>query len=356
MARNSDGRQRGQFESLEQRNLLAGDVLVNVVGNNLRIEGDAEGNEILITAGAEAGTFIVTGLDGTTLGGETDPVEVSGIRNIRVNLGDGADLVALAGAEVRGNVTVRTGLGDDRVLVGTEGGAAELAGVLPADATVNVSGSLKISTGAGLDQVAVDGATVSRLSVDAGEDNDVVSLGSTDALGDLSARLVARHGAHINLGDGNDDLNIDQVSTRGALIARGGVGDDTVNATVAEAAVMLVSTDGGIDGITLADLDVRHLGVHSGEGNDTVNVSDSVFTSLGIGLGAGDDTLTTSTLQARIALLGGGEGEDTLDEVAASVFAHQRIHGFEIPPEVNSPANNRRGLLGGLLARVLGRR
>ncbi len=39
MARDTRG--RGRFESLEQRDLLAGDVLVNVVGGNLMVQGDA---------------------------------------------------------------------------------------------------------------------------------------------------------------------------------------------------------------------------------------------------------------------------------------------------------------------------
>jgi hypothetical protein len=352
MAARSSAQLRGRFESLEQRQLLAGDVLVNVVGGNLRIEGDVEANKILITSGAEAGTFVVTGLDGTLLEGATDPITVTGIRNISVDLGDGDDLVAVAGATVRGNVSIRTGVGDDRVAVGTDGGAAELAGALPADLSVEVRGSLNVSTGAGEDQVSIDDAVAALLNVSTGDDNDVVALGSDEPLGDLAARLVARHGAHVDLGAGNDQLSIDQVETRGLLLAHGGLGDDSIDASLTEAATMLVSSDGGVDQVTLVDLDVRHLGVHSGEGNDTVDIRDSVFATLGVALGDGDDTLTTSALEARVALLAGGEGEDTLDEITASVFAHRRILGFEIPPDVNT---NQLPSLRRILGRLLGR-
>jgi hypothetical protein len=352
MAARSLAQLRGRFESLEQRHLLAGDVLVNVVGGNLRIEGDVEANKILITAGAEAGTFVVTGLDGTTLGGETDPVTVTDVRNIHVAMGDGDDLVAVAGASVRGHVAIRTGEGNDRVAVGTDGGAAELAGVLPEDLAVEVRGSLSIATGAGADQVSVDSTTAALVKVSAGDDNDVVNLGSDESLGDLTARLTARLGAHVDLGDGNDELTLDQVETRGLLAARGGLGDDSVDASLTTAGAMLVSTDGGVDSINLADLDVRHLGLHTGDGNDTVEVSDSVFTTLGVVLGDGDDTLTTSALEARVAILAGGDGSDTLDEVTASVFAHQRILGFEIPPDINT---NQLPSLRRLIGRLLGR-
>jgi hypothetical protein len=353
MARNSSALRRGKFESLEQRQLLAGNVLVNVVNGNLRIEGDADANKIMIASGTEAGTFVVTGLDGTTLGDATDPVTVSDVRNIRVGLGEGDDLVAIVGANVGGNVSIRTGLGDDRVFIGTGDGAAELAGVLPADVSVSVRGHVGISTDGGLDQVAVDDASVAWLSVDAGEDNDVVSLGSTAPLGGAAARLVVRHGLHVNLGAGNDQLNVDQVSTRGGLVARGGRGDDTIDASLTKAAAMVVLGDGGVDTVTLADLDVRHLGVHTGEGIDSVDIRDSVFTSLGVSLGAGSDTLTTGGLEAKVAILDGGVGEDTYDEQSANVFAHKRIQGFEIPPDINvNELPNRRRPLARLFRRL----
>ncbi|MCI0333875.1 MAG: LEPR-XLL domain-containing protein [Planctomycetes bacterium] len=335
MAWASSAQRRGKFEALEPRQLLAGDVLVNVVGGNLRIEGDAEDNKIMIVSGADAGTFVVTGLDGTTLEGATDPITVSDVLNIRVNLGEGNDLAAIVGANVGGNVSIQTGAGDDRVLVGTGEGAAELAGVLPADLSVDVHGVLRIDTNGGLDHVAVDDAMAGRLSVHAGEDNDVVSLGSTAPLGDLTARLAVGHGVHVNLGAGNDELNIDQLSAHGGIVVWGGQGDNSIDANIAKAKAMLVASDGGVDNVSLMGLDVHHLGVHTGAGNDNVDVRDSVFKSLGVSLGDGDDTLTTANLVAKVAVFGGGAGEDTLDEAVASMIDHKSIQGFEIPPDVN---------------------
>ncbi|MEX0613839.1 MAG: hypothetical protein WD229_17105, partial [Pirellulales bacterium] len=142
---------RGCFESLEQRQLLAGDVVLNVVDGNLTIQGDALDNKIMVTAGAEAGSFVITGLDTTTVHEEgqpatTDPVTVTGVKNIRAALGEGNDLIAVVGANVRGRLGIRTGAGDDRVLVGTGGDAAELVGQLPSDVSVSVRGSVAIGT------------------------------------------------------------------------------------------------------------------------------------------------------------------------------------------------------------------
>src|SRR3990170_3444629 len=104
MARNMRALRRGRFELLEQRQLLAGDVLVNVVDGILMVRGDALDNKIMIAAGAEAGDFVVTGLDGTTVheDGQTPGAEVTvtGVHSAKVGLGAGNDLVAVVGANV----------------------------------------------------------------------------------------------------------------------------------------------------------------------------------------------------------------------------------------------------------------
>lgn len=344
---------RGRFEALEQRHLLAGDVLVNVVGGNLVIEGDELDNKIMITSGEEAGTFVVTGLDGTTVHEEGatpgSEVAVTDVRSALVSLGDGNDLVAVVGAAFDGHLGINTGAGDDRALVGTGGDAPELVGLLPEDLSVEVAWLLHINTDGGNDLVSVDDATGGFIGIHAGEDDDMVSLGSTAPLeGEATARLTS-HGLVVNLSAGNDELTFDQVGVRGVIIANGGEGDDTVNASALTSAVFAVLGDGGNDMVTLADLDVYHLGIHTGDGDDNVDIRDSVFTSLGVSLGDGTDTLTTAALEARIAVLSGGEGEDTLEVVSANNFAHEVIKEFEIPPDVNTSLPWFRQILGRLL-------
>ena len=148
---------RRRFESLEQRHLLAGDVVVGVVQGHLSVEGDDLDNHIVITAGAEAGTYVITGLDGTTvhLEGQAPAAEVTVTDvddDVRIDLGDGHDTLELADATFDGNVSIHMGEGDDDVDVGLDDVAGE-AGVVDDDVSVAIRGSLRINTDGGVDQL-----------------------------------------------------------------------------------------------------------------------------------------------------------------------------------------------------------
>jgi hypothetical protein len=292
-----------RFESLERRQLLAGDVLVNVVRGNLVVQGDAVDNDITITAGAERGSFVVTGLNGTTVhqNGQTpaNEVTVSGVRgDVRINLGEGNDSVSLVNANVRGDVIVRTGAGDDEISV---------------------------------DETSIGG----RLAIDAGADNDTVTLGSAANIGALEGALRVQKGIHVDLGSGNDMLTLDQAATRSSIGVHGGLGDDEISASVAKGNVLAVLGGEGMDTITLDDVRARYLGVLAGAGNDHVSIQDSVFTSLGVALGDGDDTLSVGGNEARIAVMLGGPGEDTFEELSENDFTFELIRGFEVPADAN---------------------
>jgi hypothetical protein len=334
---------------------LAGDVVANLVDGTLTLEGDDLANKIVITSGAEAGAFVVTGLDGTTvhLEGEAGAsvLNVSGVRNIKVELGGEADLAAVVGANVRGNLSIDSGAGNDRVLVGTGGDAAELVGQLPADLSVEIRGKLRIDGAAGDDEIAVDDSVLSRLNIEAGLDNDVVSLGSDAALeAGQDARVQVRGGVHVNLGAGNDELTADQVNSRHVLLVRAGTGDNSIDLSRTNTGVLGVHADGGIDTVTLAEIDAHILGLHAGDGSDVVDIHDSVFSKLGVSLGEGDDSLAVANVEARLGLMLGGGGEDTLDLSGVNNIVHEIIHGFEIPPDINTPPFRR--LVGRLLGRL----
>jgi hypothetical protein len=302
-----------RFESLEERQLLAGDVLVNVMRGNLVIQGDAADNEIAITAGAEPGSFVVTGLNGTTVhqNGQSpaSEVTVTGVRSdVRIGMGEGNDSVSIEGVGVRGDVLIRTGAGNDEVSIDDSG----------------IGGRLAIGT---------DG------------DNDSVALGSEAAPaptpagargGELEGALRVRKGIHIDLGSGNDTLTLDQVATSIGVGVNAGAGDDAVSANVATGTVFAVLGGDGTDTISLADLRARHLGVHAGAGDDDVTIQDSVFATLGVALGEGGDTLSIGGNQARIAVLLGGAGVDTLEEPSENDFRFEFVRGFEVPEDANS--------------------
>src|SRR3954467_10650705 len=87
------------MERLEDRQLLAGDVTVQVVNGVLRITGDAAANEIRVEEGSSHNftSFLVSGVD-TTLNGESAPVELEGASGgIRIDLQGGNDRLFIPG-------------------------------------------------------------------------------------------------------------------------------------------------------------------------------------------------------------------------------------------------------------------
>ena len=365
---------RARFEPLEQKQLLAGDVLVSVSNGGLMIEGDEAANQIAVTAGAEAGSFVITGLEGTNIrlvdnvtgepGDAMTELTVNDIhRNVQIDLGAGDDVVSLGELNFRGNVSIETGEGMDRVLVGEVDSMAAVAG----DASVGLRGSLQINTGVDNDEVVVGNASVhGRLGVHTGEGDDSVVLGgmlaaaaATNGTGmDSMATLKARGGVNVNLGAGDDELAAASVNARGAIMVMGGEGDDSVNVESTHAARILAllgdGADEGTDTLNLNGVHAHHLGVSTGAGADNVEIVDSAFMAIGVHLGDGDDTLAHGNVTARFAALLGGMGEDTLEELSDSMLGRDLIRGFELPPDVvNTPLPGRR--LGNLFGRGLGR-
>ena len=194
---------RARFESLEPKQLLAGDVLVSVVEGRLIVEGDELGNQIAITAGPEPGSYAVHGLDGTNVilqpppmdpavtpepaGEPMSTVVVHGVRGVGIGMGDGDDRVVLREVNFRGDVGIRMGSGDDQVIVGPAlepmPEPAPLAATgdetPPLPSSVNIGGSLRIGTGEDNDRVHVGRATIrGALDVVTDGGNDSVVLGN----------------------------------------------------------------------------------------------------------------------------------------------------------------------------------
>ena len=134
----STGRRPG-IEALEAKQLLAGDVLVSVVGGNLIVTGDEMDNEISIQSGAEPGQYVVHGRQDTNVtlskdcpagsehGQEDDDTDaenvvvVNGVRRgARIRMADGDDTVLIQNARFAGNVSVNMGEGHDSVNVGNQ--------------------------------------------------------------------------------------------------------------------------------------------------------------------------------------------------------------------------------------------
>lgn len=363
-----------RFEPLEEKRMLAGDVLVNLVNGSLNIQGDELDNQIAITSGPEPGSYLIRGLEGTTVrlgdGGANETpttapetgLVVEGVRrDVRVAMNAGDDTVLIDDANFRGNLTIRTGEGADTVRVGIL--PDDGPGIDPADPgaeldekpaeasierSVRIGRSLQIGTGSGDDTVVVGEAGIGRhLRVATGEGADTVRLGpalrpaSDDPLAesgepvDGPAAVAVRGTVSTHLGAGEDSLVANSVRSRG-FRANGGADADSMRLSEIDAAFLSLHGGRGdaSDDIVARGLRARVTTIHTGGGDDQVALVDSAFGLLRVGLGSGDDTLALGGVTARAAILSGGPGEgDALRDLGENELRRRHVRGFELPAD-----------------------
>lgn len=241
------------LESLEDRQLLAGNVLIDTSDGNLVITADALANRIEIRK-TGLGQFTITGLGGEqfrTPGGffQRGPVTVPLVRGgICVSLGAGNDSVVIHGATVAeptaAFLDVFTGPGQDQVKIlnvhtgnrhyplqiivpdelkrqrASIGEAAYWNAVTPGSLTIDtgssgdrstdadtvtltgveVEGPTMINTGAGADAVRLDDVTGRQGSIGTGAGADDVQLANSGPVAFITLNM--------NLADGDDRVHI----------------------------------------------------------------------------------------------------------------------------------------------------
>lgn len=369
------------LERLESKNMLAGDVVVSLVGGNLLIHGDDAANQIAVTAGEAEGSLVIRGLDGTTVRlrradgpAPATGLVVEGVRGqVSIAMGAGDDVVAIHGAQFLRGLSIATGAGADVVRIGVppetpapESELADAAGEVDSeiDADVTVRGALLVRTGSENDRVRIaDVAVGGVLGVATDGGDDTVLLGAdpadeSEADGEPTeeaATLRVRLGVGVSLGDGVDSAVLRDVASRGLVGVDGGAGADEISARGLKALGLGIRGGGGdaADSVNLANVDARHAAVGAGAGADRVRIVHSTFATLAVELGAGDDALSIHGVAAVRALLAGGAGTADELDAADNDFGHVVIAGFEIPEGANTPAPTRP--LRALLARA-GRR
>jgi hypothetical protein len=189
------GGRKCKFESLENRQMMAGDVVGRVHGGTLTLKGDNFNNGITITQGAVPNSVVVTGF--TPVGGT--PTNVNGLPNtavtflnvingLNVKLGIGNDEVAINNLNIFGKATIDMGSGADTVTINNSRFCKALDVDMGADAdslTISnstVDGKVDIDTGRGCDDVTITASTFGALDVNLGEDNDTVTITSTQVV------------------------------------------------------------------------------------------------------------------------------------------------------------------------------
>jgi len=165
-----------------------GNVQAQLLRGKLVVTGDAGDNGVRIEPGAGRDSLRVTGLDGTTINGQSESREFVGARNgIDANLGDGDDKLFIGQGAARlvqrGTVRLNTSLGNDLVRI----------------ENATLSGPLLVDMGADDDTVElVDSLLAGAVLLDASGGDDSITLKDSEF----------RRGVRVTAGSGVDSLTI----------------------------------------------------------------------------------------------------------------------------------------------------
>jgi hypothetical protein len=320
-------RRRLRAESLEDRQMMAGDVTATQNGQSLTLTGGVDDNGIVITG--LAGQIQVTGLEqggSTTTVNSNHRATFTDIRQIVIDLDDGDDVLVITNANLAGSVS-------GRARVGTPG--IPISGLTAGNGAIN---TISVQMGDGDDIIGlgqfdnktdffdpftqeylplVDDAvdpllkplTLSRnLTIDMGDDDNILrasavtiggSLSITQGIGDDELWLESRGtipgvrvsvDTSISAGEGDDEVRLRQFSARNLNLSTLGGADDVKLLTVSVTQNAIVASGDDYDNIVLDALSARQLKTDAGEGDDDVFVTGARVTSKAtINGGAGDN-------------------------------------------------------------------
>jgi len=343
-----------RFERLESRRLMAGNVTAELIHGSLYLNGDDAANGIAIVATENPGEVRVTGTpatatDATELNGQDGPLTFIVTADIVIRMGAGNDGVELNGVSVPDDLTIETGDGVDRVIVGStlmeDGGSSAPYVAWPPVGQVVPGGHTTLY--APLHRTAGFVEVGGSLSIDTAEHSDFVFLGRTYVTGDIGLRtgngddffivrtaaarnlnagmeagpdlanvaaLTTRSQMIFDMGDGHDILSVSSSRAHGpatflgsygsnylgfgantfyqSLYASCGGWDDriVVRASVIYGSMTFV-TGGGSDRIDVEYVFGGFLSANTGAGNDVLNISGSALANVYAVLAEGDDQL-----------------------------------------------------------------
>jgi hypothetical protein len=281
-----DGKVRQQslrVEILEDRTVPAGNVSATLVGNTLRIVGDAQSNSVFVYL--QGSNVVVEGSSSTTVNGTSSvsflAANVAGLdirmndgndsvtlgktpnntltgltlsRLLQYNGGNGDDTLEVANVSVARTTTIRGGDGDDSVTINN-------------GSHFSSSVSISLDTGSTSESVSIDNATFDKPTAIRGSDVDsTVNITANTGPTTFNASLTIR----TQSGD-------DQVTLDGADVSSG---------------PLTIGTGDGVDQVTLDGGTYKILSLNTGLDNDTVNIgtTTAVSVTLGAAIVLGDGT------------------------------------------------------------------
>lgn len=302
------------------------------------------------------GTLNVTGAFKVSTGAQNDSVVFSAAMTVsgdlNIDTGTGADVVTVGltstANNLLGSLTINTGTGADEVGISTTLGATtRIVGLTTINTgngsdsvSITASGALTfvkdvtISTGLNDDRVRIEAKSgLIRMNghetVDLGGQNDCFLQGTTASLNAILnpaappiAAVVFQVSGNLSISGGN---GIDTIGLAGVQ-----VGKDRPTPTAAfPASTTTIDAGAGDDVIETAQDIVRDLKIMGGDGNDTVGChSLTIRGTTNIDLGAGGDRIViggNSSLSDNVTVLGGTGNDKLAIGIAVTLATDKKI-------------------------------
>lgn len=268
---------RINYQTLEDRRLLAGDVRVATSQGAFYIRGDGASNQVEVVKSLHSSDITVRGLEGTTINGQTE-ILLTGpaarvIKGFRASMGPGDDFIRFEDTYAEGRTVVYGGIGNDSI------------GFYRA--TVS---DITVQTYTGDDAISIDKLIVNGdFRVYALEGNDTVGISGLRAFGQ---NTIATHG-------GDDLVSIENSAIyRSFLRVLTGEGNDFFGSeNISVATSSAIFTGDGADQVSLFDTNFNGQTYVGGQaGYDEITVA---------GRERSEDTLNLSSFEGDLEFANG---------------------------------------------------
>ena len=271
------------IQVLEDRALLAGNVLASLSGLHLAVTGDAGDNSFEVTVVNHQ--VLLRGLTNTTINGST------------------ALFVIAANTDTApGNITIETGAGNDVVIFSRD---------------VKVSGSTWLDGGLGNDALSVAGATFQQtLSIYGRGGNDTISVQNATTEGLL----------RIKGNSGDDLISLTNLTANGEIRVKGNSGEDGISLNnVTGNSRTNIHTGSGDDNIVIRGSTLNGaLRVRTRQDSDMILFDGSVVSGpVALNMGRSSDSLllrNVNTFNRPFHVQAGDGNNDEVDLGAATIF------------------------------------
>lgn len=385
------------IERLEQRAFLAGNVTASVTNGDLMLRGDDRGNSFaLYSTGPSSVRVMHWGMGDTTTINGVGFVDFNGVtrdiridlrggddvarvglafpgltvgRDVRVQGGEGRDMIFLNTARVAGNVNIDGGNGNDDVGLSQSevGGGLTLTGGAGTEFyTLNdtrIGRAANINLGAEADTFNFDSTEfVASLTVDGGEGNNHFLTTRSNIRGALSLRcrggldtwdfqeFVVGSNVTVDLGAGDDRVASHDASTfRGNVNLMMGGGNDTVQLLRIEAGGnVALNLGGGDDTVVMSQGNLaKSLNIQAGEGRNIVMLDNTtrVQSTLVMNGGGGFDLLSLNLSEVGQTVTFNGNGGDDEFRIHQSTLYAAVFNGGIGNDRLNTSGNWRSGAL-----------